>query len=289
MKIAVRRRLAAAAVLSMTATVGAVVLTTGSSSADFSVASVSPPTAGNYPSYPQPVGVTFTLPTSATSPPIPVGANVHWTLVGTSGDNEISFDSNVDSTTPAPPTGQKPHTTVDFSNVNDPTTTGFLAEGPADPGAYLVEFQSPNGATLQRCAPRPGCFPGVWGGPPTVTPAAPNQIPAGTTTAKVTFTGTNFARNTSFQVLPVSGNSATDVAIIRDDTSNSPGPPSDDGTTFNALVTVPAAATLGVRDVQVTNKDGQTSICSRCFTVLGATLTGVNPASSTNNDTDNAR
>src|SRR5207244_3903795 len=52
---------------------------------------------------------------------------------------------------------------------------------------------------------------------------------------------------------------------------------------------VPATATLGKRDVLVTNTDGQSSLCTGCFTVLGANLTGVSPQASTNNDTDNAR
>jgi hypothetical protein len=291
MKIAVRRRFAVAAVLSMTATVGAVALTTTSSSADFSAGAASPPAAGNYPTYPggQPVGVTFTVPLVPTPPqgPVPPGSEADWQLVG---DTSNTFTSPVDSNS-AP--GNKPHTTVNFSDVNDPTATprgGVLGgDGPADPGAYLVKFVDPaSGTILQNCGTPSGCFTVVAAGAPGVASAAPNQVAAGAGATKVTFKGSNFSRNSSFRILPVAGNSS-DITIVKDTTSTSPGSPSADGTTWNAVVTIPAAAQLGTRDIQVTNTDGQTTTCVACFTVLGASLTSVSPQAATNNDTDSAR
>src|SRR3954470_17737161 len=106
MKIAVRRRLAAAAVLSMTATVATVILTAGTSSA--TVVSVNPPQSGNFGTD----TITFTLaatnPNPVTGAPatgrVPLGSNVHWQR---HDDTDDDFDSTVDNYGGTPPSQQQ--------------------------------------------------------------------------------------------------------------------------------------------------------------------------------------
>ncbi|MBK5307562.1 MAG: hypothetical protein JJD92_12805 [Frankiaceae bacterium] len=280
MKIAMRRRLAVAAVLSMTATVAALALTATESAA--TVSSVSPAAAGNF--APQPTTVNFTLSGSpvGTSNKAPIGSDVVWTRVGTTDDQFVSsVEDNLS------PTQQAPSTSVDFSAVTDWNGNDKYSDAPANPGTYMVTFQDPvTGTPLDSC---PSCFSVVAGGFPSVTSASPNKVAANTSSA-VTFTGNNFARGTTFSILPVSGSAATDVKIEQaKDTSGNLIAPSADGRSYFAQVTIPAGAALGVRDIQATNTNGDTLICSGCFTVLGANLTFVSPSGLTNNDTDNAR
>jgi hypothetical protein len=306
------RAVAGGAILAVVTTVVTVVGNATDSAADFS-APASPAVAGNYPSFPQPVGVTFTTPSPVTgAAPVPVGARVDWQRVGSANDTFTTFVDRNNAT------GNAPRTTVDFSDVGDPRTQGtpptaaptadptlppapaptvspsptpnvvVRRSGPANPGQYTVTIWDPSTETILHSCTRPeGCFTLLAAGPPELRTATPNHFAAGSVQSRVTFAGSNFARDTSIRVLP-DASGVQDVQVVRDDTADatSPGPPPADGAKFYGLVTLSSTATPGLRDVQLTNTDGQTTTCTACFSVLGPNLTTVSPTASTNNDTD---
>jgi hypothetical protein len=121
-------------------------------------------------------------------------------------------------------------------------------------------------------------------GAPTMTSISQQRIAAGATKVSAVIKGTNLARGTTVQVQPITGNTAQDVSVALDSPAAYQA-----GDELDVLITVPAAATGGVRNILLTNTDGQTFTCVGCFTVLGPNLTSVSPTRATNNDSDSAR
>jgi hypothetical protein len=109
---------------------------------------------------------------------------------------------------------------------------------------------------------------GTLGGPPTVTGSAPIQGPA-SSSIPVTITGSNFQSGATLSV--GAGITVSNVAVAS-------------GSSLTATLTIAAGSAVGVRDVTVTNLNGQSGRLASGFTVVTALLpavTGVNPIQGT--------
>ncbi len=101
-------------------------------------------------------------------------------------------------------------------------------------------------------------------GPPTVTSTSPNSLAAGANSQTVAVNGTNFVNGASlaaaFSGTGITVNSTTYVSA----------------TQLTANISIAAGATLGARNVTVTNGDGTSAIGTNVFTVAAApTITSV--------------
>src|SRR5439155_21414467 len=115
------------------------------------------------------------------------------------------------------------------------------------PGAWVISIVNGDGGPAS-CS---NCFT-VTAAAPTVTSTSPDHKPQGVTTT-VSVIGTNFFPGAvaSFSGTGITVNSTTFV-----DTSH-----------VTANITISATATVGTRDVTVTNTDSQADTCTGCFSI----------------------
>jgi hypothetical protein len=286
------RRLRWNAALSSLLVVAAGVLTLASIAAAPSQAAVtdaSPSHVGNWSEAggvpAQPVRVTFTTtPVSAgtTGTPVPVGADVIWQRSGAPNDR---FHSVVDQNLST--AQDHPSTSVDFSNVSP--SAGAAADGPANPGAYDVIFQSSgaNGMSATVFDSCTRCVTVESAGSPVITSAAPFEVAAGVTSQPVSFSGRNLARGSAVRALLPDGTTDPNITFSRA-TSATPTPNSG---TFNTVlhvdVTVAPGTPPGTHDIEVLSTDLGRSTCQGCLTVMQnhfdtvVANTGLNTAAST--------
>ena len=129
------------------------------------------------------------------------------------------------------------------------------------PGAWVISIVNGDGGPAS-CS---NCFT-VTAAAPTVTSTSPDHKPQGVTTT-VSVIGTNFFPGAvaSFSGTGITVNSTTFV-----DTSH-----------VTANITISATATVGTRDVTVTNTDSQADTCTGCFSVTlpAPAITSVSPTS----------
>ena len=146
------------------------------------------------------------------------------------------------------------------TNVTFVSATQLTARTPAGTaGARDVQVTNPNG----QSATRTGGFTYTAAVAPTLTSVSPTSGPtAGGTT--ITLTGTDFVSGATVRV---GGTAATNVTFV----------------SATQLTARTPAGTAGVRDVQVTNPDGQSVTRTGGFSYTAAasapTLTSVSPAS----------
>jgi hypothetical protein len=128
------------------------------------------------------------------------------------------------------------------------------------PGDWDVRVTNPD-TTSDVCT---ACFT-VTASAPTVTSASPSSRGQGATAQNITITGTNFAHGAqaTFSGTGITVNSTTFVGT----------------TQLTANITLSPTATVGARNVTVTNTDNQSGSCAGCFTVNAApVVTSVAPA-----------
>jgi hypothetical protein len=194
------------------------------------------------------VGLQPTLTSASPSAAGRGATNLNVTLTGTNFANGLtaSFSGTgitVNSTT---------FNTSTSATVNITVSTG------ANLGARDITVTNTNGGTT-TCA---GCFTVL--APATVTSASPNNAGQGAT-LNVSVTGTNFIAGAG---VSFSGTGIT----VNSTTVNST-------TSLTANVSIASTATTGLRNLTVTNGDGQQVTCSNCFTVNpGPTITSVSPS-----------
>ena len=289
MNIAARRRLAVGVLATTSALVAGLVVAPAASAAN--ITSVSPTFAVN--NDPSEV-ITFTTETQ-----FPPGSRVTMTRVGTSGATADTLTATV--TGNGSPTGTQP--TAEFNFLDSGNGDD---DGPANAGVYNVTITQPDPSTASDSCQ--SCFTVIASStPPRVTGATPNNLRAGQT-GNVTLAGSGFTRDTRIEVL-LPGTTTVDPNVNPNAAPTRTGTPDeclmegegpgctltidDDRTTPTQLLrsfVVQVGASAGVRDLRVVNPDGSTSpVCSGCFTVNGAALTGVSPNVASNAETGTVR
>jgi IPT/TIG domain-containing protein len=120
------------------------------------------------------------------------------------------------------------------------------------------EYDNSTHSCLQR--------PAASGGPAVVSSIKPTALGQGAKGAKVTITGSNFL---SGATVSVSGSGVTVGSVTFTGT-----------TQITAKLTVASGATIGARDVSVTNPGASAGTCSGCLTIdLGPTVASTSPSS----------
>ncbi len=159
--------------------------------------------------------------------------------------------------------------TVNTVTFNSPTqlTVNISVAPTATIGARNVTVTNPDGGTA-TCN---NCFTVNTG--PTLTTVTPNARGQGFT-GNLTLTGTNLVNGAG---VVFSGTGITVNTV----TFNSP-------TQLTVNISVAPTATIGARNVTVTNPDGGTATCNNCFTVnTGPTVSAINPNFGLPNNTYN--
>jgi len=132
------------------------------------------------------------------------------------------------------------------------------------PGAWVITVVNGDGGGPSSCS-TPNCFT-ITAAAPTVSSTSPNNRPQGSTT-DVSVIGTNFFPGAvaSFSGTGITVNSTTFV-----DTSH-----------VTANITISPTATVGLRNVTVTNTDSQADTCTGCFSVTlpAPAISSVSPTS----------
>jgi hypothetical protein len=129
----------------------------------------------------------------------------------------------------------------------------------AAPGAWDVVVGNPDGGTFNCTA----CLTATASAP-AVTNISPSSRGQGATNQNLVVTGTQFAHSA---VLSLGGGVTVNSTTF------------DSVTQLTANVTIAGNATPGTRDASVANTDGQSGLCSACFTVnAGAVATSAAPS-----------
>ncbi|MEY2396906.1 MAG: hypothetical protein QOJ00_80 [Actinomycetota bacterium] len=123
----------------------------------------------------------------------------------------------------------------------------------AAPGAWDVKVTNADGGVATKA----GAFTVVLPSP-TVTSSSPDTVSQAKTNVKLVLTGTSFAPGMVVSIPQAAGVTVTDVTR----TST---------TSATATVATSDNATLGSRDVTVTNTDGKSGTCTSCFDVTQGT------------------
>ena len=279
MSNAARRRLALAGVATTTALVAGLVIAPAFAAAGG--LSITPSGAEN--SNPA-VVLTF----NTTQADLRFGGDAVFTRVGGGATFTVGIDE------PFPPSNVPDRSqpgVVDLTDVDGDGSAGGAVgrDGPADAGQYAVSATGntgPEGLPLitggnDTCQT---CFTVLPAGTVSVNSVAPTSLRPGTT-SNVSTIGNNFERGTVIEVLTAAG--AVDPTVVTN------GPPlrangtaeTDAITTRTELRrswTVGGTAVAGTRDVRVRNLDGSSAVCQGCFSVAGASLTGVAPSAGLN-------
>ena len=304
MKIAVRRRVAAGAVVTTSALIAGLLIAPGASARDGGL-SISPSGAEN-------TSTAAVLTFNATEADLRLGGSAVFTRNSARPTGFLMDIDDFTETAPTPlPDRSQPGTTnlADSDGINDGTTgdrgstdaTIVGRDGPVDAGTYAVSATGNSRGT----APGPvvgggndtcgGCFTVLSPGKATVNSVSPTSMRPGTTVNSISLLGNNFERNSTIEVLTSTG--LPDPAIV---TNRPPMDPQIDGSSRvprNGISTrtelrrqwvVANNAIPGARDVRVTNLDGNVGVCPACFFIAGPSLSSVTPSSAGTNDSGQA-
>ncbi len=269
MKIAARRRLAVGVVATTSALLAGVLIAPASTAADNGL-TITPSGVVNT----QTVELTF----NATEADFTFGGEATFTRIGTSS----AFTAEIDGGQDSPPPDHEGTSEVNFADMG----SGLGVDGPADAGSYSVSADGtevgPAGGGNDTCV---SCFTILSPGAVAVNSIAPNSLRPNTS-GDVSILGNNFERGSKVEFL-APGTDVVDTAINGNQAPNgTDSTPDTQGITtrteLKRRVTVAPAASAGVRDVRVTNLDGNSARCSGCFFVSGADLTSVSTTSAFN-------
>jgi titin len=149
--------------------------------------------------------------------------------------------------------------------------TAVLDLATAAPGtnAWAVRVTNPDGGTgVCRL-----CFT-VIGNTPTLAalnPISPASAPA-SGQKLITVTGTNFARGASIAFAPTAPSTSNNITTVSSTFLST--------TSYQFLISVPAGAAIGPRNVTFSNADGKNVACNACFSVTAPPgVSSVTPAS----------
>jgi hypothetical protein len=265
MNLVVRRRLAAGALLASSALVAGVLLAPSSDAAANSL-TITPSAAANNETAQD---LTFK------------GADADYQTGGTATFTRIGggkpFDVEIPPPVPPVPTDEG-NATVDFTDMGN----GLGEDGPADAGTYNVSATGEGlvGGGTDTCT---SCFTVLRAGPIALTSITPSSLRPNSK-GNITINGNNFERGVKIEFLFNDGN--VDPLITANELpTDSAGDPVDDQITtpkqIQRTATVGADAP-GSRGVRVTNLDGSSASCSRCFFVAGPPLTSISPTGGSN-------
>ncbi|TAL12915.1 MAG: hypothetical protein EPN99_16425, partial [Frankiales bacterium] len=269
MKIAARRRLAVGVVATTSALMAGVLIAPASTAAANGL-TISPNGVVNT--------QTQTLTFDGTDSRFGFGGNATFTRIGTSATFEVPIDPD-----PDPTSLDRADAEFNFADAG----SGLGGDGPADAGTYsvLVEGEgegSPASGGSDTCV---SCFTVLSPGAVAVTSVAPNSLRPGQS-GDVSILGNNFERGSRVDVL-FPGTDFVDSTVNANNAPNgTDSTPDTSGITtrteLKRRVIIAAGATAGVRDIRVTNLDGNTARCDGCFFVSGADLTSVSTTSAFN-------
>jgi hypothetical protein len=274
MKIAARRRLAVGVVATSSALLAGVLIAPATNAAPEGL-QIAPSGVVN-------TNDAAVLELDGTDANFTFGGTATFTRLGTSAVFTADVDPN-----PNPLTNDRSTAEKDFTDVGNGRGPG--GDGPADAGVYSVsatgegEDSAVTGGT-DTCT---SCFTVLSAGPLSVNSVAPNSLRPDTQ-GNVSVIGNNFEAGSRIEVLFSDG--SVDPAVNpnnppRADNSNTGAEDATDITTRTELLRrfiVAAGASPGIRDVRVTNLDGNSAICTGCFFVAGAALTSSNPTAARN-------
>ena len=270
MKIAARRRLAVGVVATTSALLAGVLIAPASTAAANGL-TITPSGVDNT----QTVELTF----NGTDADFTFGGEATFTRIGTSSTFVVPIDDASMDPTRDPQEGTG---TQNFADMG----SGLGTDGPADAGTYSVSADGTEvalaGGGNDTCV---SCFTVLSPGAVAVNSIAPNSLRPNTS-GDVSILGNNFERGSKVEFL-APGTDVVDTAINGNQAPNgTDSTPDTQGITtrteLKRRVTVAPAATAGVRDVRVTNLDGNSARCSGCFFVSGADLTSVSTTSAFN-------
>jgi hypothetical protein len=278
MNLVVRRRLAIGAVAASAALVGGLVV------APQVLASAGGLTVT--PNGSQNTNPALVITYKTTEADLRYGGTATFTRVGST----VTFTAPIDD-----PTGtQLPGADREQSGEEDLTDEGdgLGIDGPADAGSYNVSVTggSPpipatqfGGGGNDTCT---SCFTVLPAGQIAVTGVTPTSLRPGAKD-NMTIAGDSFERNSKVEFLLADGTVDSGITLTLPTASaGCTGTAADDKITTKTAIkrcaTVAASSTPGLRNVRVTNLDGNTATCAACFFVSGPPLTSVNPTAAFN-------
>ena len=191
--------------------------------------------------------------TSVAPPALPNTASAQLTFTGTGFVTGIAVQLEL--------AGQPaiPGTAVVVVNATTMTATFDITD--VAPGDWNVHVTNADAGT-SVCTE---CFT-ITASDPEVTSASPASRGQGATDQDIAIIGSDFAMGASVS-FSGTGITVNDVTFV-------------DGEELTANITISPTATTGLRNITVTNTDGQSGLCTGCFTVnTGPTVTGAVPSS----------
>ncbi len=218
-----------------------------------------------------------THPSACQSPPTG-GCPLEVTRVADNGVDTVASD----------PITRRYHASFNLTTANSYLDTSNDGTGPVAPGTYDLTIEetrpSGTGGSLTITDSCQGCYTVLSAGAPTVTNVSLPSARPGTTVSPFTINGTNFTVATAVEAL-VGGQVDPTVRFFAQDLVGSPAvndPTPDTATQMTKELEVLPNAPGGVRDLRITNTDGQSVLCVGCLTVDSLFVDFVSPQAALN-------